>query len=110
VVVSSAKSEFVDCARERAMNIVAPRAGVALDDDIIDIAKNLIQSKKIVIQEYAKLIDNTVRVCIDGDLDDDDVKFRALDMIYSAIDNGGVWFSGVDLTYNVEDLPELAVI
>jgi hypothetical protein len=107
VKLVSARSEFVESAMEQAVDI-AWRGNSQAESDIKRIAASLIRANTVVVQENAVVIGDTAMVCIDGDVEAEDTRFRALDMIYAAIDAGGFWESGINLKFDVSELPELA--
>ena len=107
--IFTAKSEFIEKAKEQAIDVIMNTHQMLSDYYIKEVAMNLIQTQLVRVYEYAKVVGDKISVCINADLDDDDTNFKVLDMVYGAIDNGGEWISTTPLSWDILDLPELAL-
>jgi hypothetical protein len=102
MVIVTAKSEFVAVAKQ----LVLQHTTEISDQMINDLAKQYIEAGKVSISEFAEVKDDNVFVCINAELDDENTNFKALDIAYAAIENGGFWKSPISLSWDVSELSE----
>ncbi len=109
VTILSTKGEFIKTAREQAFDQLTILGKSISNQSVNKMASHLIQMCMITIFEYVEFLDEGITVCINADLDDEETRFKVLDMVYMAVDNGGKWIGKTPLSFDILDLPELFV-
>jgi hypothetical protein len=101
--IVTAKSEFQSKVKEMALDMLVADETRITTHEINRISCAIIQKQIVTIFEYARVDGDDVIVCIDADLKEESTNFKALNMVYEAINNGGYWKSDEALVYGIED-------
>lgn len=107
--IVTAKSEFVAKARQLAISQLIHEGKKFTSLAIDDRARRLITTNQISVHEQASVTDVGAFVVMEADVIDDDVSFQALDLVYAAVNNGGMWESNKPLVYTFSELEGLLV-
>lgn len=102
--VVTARSEFITKAREMAVNWLIHNHTAISEQKVDQLAAEFIRNNKIQVFESAQITEDGVFVCLNVDAIDDNAIWTALDMVYQAIENGGVWISDAPLSYPLDDV------
>lgn len=112
VTVITAQSFFVNLAYQAAADVVFNEGLFLSLETVHAVALAMIAEHKLVVQEHVRVSEAGITVCIDViDVHAEDVMWRALDRVASALDslNGdhGVVVYGSDLMFDVEQTTPL---
>ena len=102
--IVTAKSELLLMARSQALIFLTDKGKIYSDEAIDKLAEKLVDSGKINVREHAYIKDDRTIVCLDVDVIDDDSIWTALDYVYEAVSNGGVWAAKEPIKYKWIDL------
>lgn len=111
VEIVTLKSSYLDLALVAAADILLKERSnsVPSTDDVMNIAKLIMDDHKIFIQEHVNMSSEGITVCINAaSLDDEDVVWRALDMLADALEHldgahGTVYF-GEQLRFSSNEI------
>ncbi len=99
----TAKGEFQAKVKEMAFDMLVMDKTPITNHEINRVSCAIVQKQIVTIFEYARVDGEDIKVCIDADLNDEETNFKALNMVYEAVKNGGYWKSSKQLSYNIDD-------
>lgn len=104
LTIFTAKSELLLSAKNQAFQSLICGNKAVSEAAIDKLAQHLIDNNDIQIYEFAHIGCDKTEVCIDVDIIDDDVIWKALDMVYKAASSGGKWVAEQPISYTWNDL------
>lgn len=86
VAIVTAKSEYTNLAFQAAADLMLRTSRNITQTEVLQTAAFIMDAGKIHIQEYVKVNDNGITVCINAtSVEDEDAVWRALDMLADAL-------------------------
>lgn len=86
VTIVTAKSEYANLAFQAAAELILQTSHNIVQDDVLQTAQVIMDAGKVHIQEYVRVNDVGITVCINAvSVEDEDVVWRALDMLADAL-------------------------
>lgn len=99
--IVTARSEFISKAQELALHQLYQGNKLLSDSEIDKVTDSIIKTANITVFESVSILDGDITVCINEDVIDDDTIWKALDMVYHAMNIGGNWTSSHPLVFDM---------
>lgn len=112
VQIITARSQFLEHAYQIAAEMLIDSATELTEQSVSTVALSLIAAKKVAVREFVETTNDGLIVCINSpSTEDDNVMFRALDLVALALDQldgqQGVVYFGDELQFSVTDVASL---
>lgn len=104
LTVVTAKSELLITARSSALLQLIEKNKPTSPEAIDKLAQHLVDTQQVQVREHAYIKADSTFVCMDVDKIDDESTWQALNVVYEAISNGGIWAASQPIQYKWADL------